>query len=46
MPRGLEKKLDRGEFLPEGWQKKVKKGQILEENLERPLPPVTDATTE
>lgn len=33
LPRGLQKKLDRGGELPPGWQKKVASGQVLDEEL-------------
>ena len=33
LPKGLEKKLERGGSLPSGWEKKLSKGQILDQNI-------------
>ncbi len=41
LPRGLQKKLDRGGSLPPGWETKLRKGQILPPEVYRhcePLP--------
>jgi len=33
LPRGLQKKLERGGELPPGWQKKLAKGEVLDPEL-------------
>ena len=41
LPKGLQKKIDRGGQLPPGWQKKVERGEVLDQDVyrhARPLP--------
>lgn len=33
MPKGLQKKLERGGELPPGWQKKLERGEVLDPEL-------------
>lgn len=33
LPKGLQKKLERGGKLPSGWQKKVARGEVLDKDL-------------
>ncbi|MCW8884200.1 MAG: hypothetical protein OQK12_02960, partial [Motiliproteus sp.] len=56
LPKGLQKKLERGGELPPGWQKKLERGEVLDPTLKaasEPLPeellsrlPMQDQATE
>lgn len=43
LPKGLQKKLDRGGSLPPGWQKKLKTGSVIDRDTYRHARPLPDS---